>query len=44
MIILISKDKEESTKRVPISNSEEFNFITNIISIVVLDYKVGLII
>jgi hypothetical protein len=42
--ILVSKGKEEGTKRVPISSSEEFDFITNVISIVVLDYKVGLMI
>jgi hypothetical protein len=42
--ILVSKDEEEGAKRVPISSSEELNFIANIISVVVLDHKVGLMI
>jgi hypothetical protein len=42
--ILISKGEEEGTKRVPILSSEEFDFITNFIGIVVLDHKVGLMI
>jgi hypothetical protein len=42
--ILVSKGEEEGTKRVPISSSEELDFIANIIGVVVLDYKVGLMI
>jgi hypothetical protein len=42
--IFVSKGEEEGAKRVPISSSEELNFITNIISVVVLDYEAGLII
>jgi hypothetical protein len=42
--ILISKGEEEGAKRVPISSSKELNFITNIIDVIVLDYKVGLMI
>jgi hypothetical protein len=42
--ILVSKGEEEGTKRVPISSSKELNFITNIIDIIVLDYKVDLMI
>jgi hypothetical protein len=40
--ILVSKGKEEGAKRVPISSSEELNFIANVIGVVVLDHEVGL--
>jgi hypothetical protein len=42
--ILVSKGEEEGAKRVPISSSEELDFIANVIGVVVLDHKVGLII
>jgi hypothetical protein len=42
--ILVSKGEEEGAKRVPISSSEELDFITNIIGVVVLDHKAGLMI
>jgi hypothetical protein len=42
--ILVSKGEEEGAKRVPISSSEELDFIADVIGVVVLDYKVGLII